>query len=72
MTEQRPEVHLLTTGGTISAGWQESGGYSPVMGGAEMVRNLPAGAVANVRAEVFTCSGHSSVRFRRDGGTRPL
>jgi L-asparaginase len=51
MVRQRPVVQLLTTGGTISAGWQESGGYSPVMGGAEMVRDLPVGAIAEVRAE---------------------
>jgi L-asparaginase len=63
MTEQRPEVHLLTTGGTISAGWQESGGYSPVMGGAEMVRNLPVGAVASVRAEEFARALSFSVGY---------
>ncbi len=46
-------MHLVTTGGTISAAWQESGGYSPVKGGAEMVHHLSVGAVADVRAEEF-------------------
>jgi L-asparaginase len=68
MTTKRPVVHLLSTGGTISAEWRESGGYSPVKGGAEMVRHLPVGAVADVRAEEFARTLSFSVGYEMVNG----
>jgi L-asparaginase len=44
-------VQVLTTGGTISSKLTEPGGYSPAVGGAELVRDLSVDQFAAVRTE---------------------
>jgi L-asparaginase len=62
--ESMPTVHLLTMGGTISAGLAESGGYSPAIGGVDLVRGLPVDGVAEIRAEEFSRSLSFSASYR--------
>lgn len=54
MSASAAVVHLLTTGGTIASRLTEEGGYSPALGGMDLVRALPVGPMLEVRAEEFS------------------
>lgn len=54
MTETRPIVQILTTGGTISSKLTGPGGYSPAMGAGELLRGIAVDHFASVRTEEFS------------------
>jgi L-asparaginase len=56
---------MLTTGGTISATVRNGAGYSPTIGGSELLRGLDLGGVAQVHVEEFDHALSFGASFQR-------